>query len=831
MRPSRSERSTVWNRLVGSKRALMHGCTIVMRRQLAYARVLVDSFQQNHPGCGFSILVLDRTDNTEDSERNGVELLGLTDIDLPEGEAQRLPMIYDPAELAEAVKPFLLKHSAAVGADIAVFFAPEIKVFAPLANLAERARQQPVHFSEDAAIMGAPASSGRTPDLIAVRAEDDGFLSEWIRHLDYASPTNDDEGPATAWFKATASFNDSVLNGSACNVGYWNTAGRQFAWTGTHYEIDGKPLRFFNFKGYEPHKPHLLSRHQGDEPAILLSEHPAVARLCDEYRDQLLAAGYVKPEIDTSPFERLPSGLKIDLLMTRIYREALEQFRAGTAPEPVSPFGPTGEQGFLDWLNERLNKFGPLVTRYMLAAYQERPDLHNAFPDPTGVDAAGFHDWFLGFGRTELDTPVPLLPPEVEGSPVVPALAVAPEAGLTTGAAINVAGYFRAELGIGEAARSLISALEAADLPYNSVSYTATANRQDHIFVEHRATSQASDINIVCVNANQLPDFVEKMGPKFFNGRYSIGVWFWEVEDFPPEFHGAFQHVDEVWAASEFIQQTLLKVSPKPVFKFQLPIIKPQVNLSLLRADLRLPEGFVFLFTFDFLSVLERKNPLGLIEAFRRAFRPGEGPALVIKTINGDQRVVELEKLKYAAAKHSDVIIAEGYLSSVEKNTMVARCDCYVSLHRSEGFGLTMAEAMALGKPVIATGYSGNMEFMTSENSYLCSYRRCEVGPERAPYSASSHWAQPDLDEAAKLMRHVYDQPDKARARGLRAAEDIAQFHSPAVAGPKMLERIQTIRRRRARVAGAPSAAMLEDRLDTIEPLLKRSCPENDARM
>jgi glycosyltransferase involved in cell wall biosynthesis len=216
-------------------------------------------------------------------------------------------------------------------------------------------------------------------------------------------------------------------------------------------------------------------------------------------------------------------------------------------------------------------------------------------------------------------------------------------------------------------------------------------------------------------------------------------VWFWEVEDFPELFHGAFNYVDEIWVASDFMRETFLKVSPKPVFKFRLPVLTPQVDPSLSRSDLNLPDRFIFLFSFDFLSVLERKNPLGLIKAFTGAFSNGEGPVLFIKTINGDKRRLEMEKLRYAARGRSDIILMDGYISLIENNTLTVLSDCYVSLHRSEGFGLTIAEAMALGKPTIATGYSGNLEFTTPGNSYLCPGRRCQIGPEREPYPAESH--------------------------------------------------------------------------------------------
>ena len=147
----------------------------------------------------------------------------------------------------------------------------------------------------------------------------------------------------------------------------------------------------------------------------------------------------------------------------------------------------------------------------------------------------------------------------------------------------------------------------------------------------------------------------------------------------------------------------------------------------------------MFLFVFDFFSVLERKNPLGLIEAFTRAFRPGEGPMLVIKTINGDSQRSTISK-RCAPRRRAgrDILVIDEYYSAEEKNALLGLCDCYVSLHRSEGLGLTMAEAMGLGKPVIATGYSGNLDFMTPENSYLVDYMMGAVPADCDPYPRGS---------------------------------------------------------------------------------------------
>ena len=190
--------------------------------------------------------------------------------------------------------------------------------------------------------------------------------------------------------------------------------------------------------------------------------------------------------------------------------------------------------------------------------------------------------------------------------------------------------------------------------------------------------------------------------------------------------------------------------------KFPLPVVVPSVPDGVPRAALGLPEDrFVFLFVYDFLSTVERKNPLGLIDAYTRAFGPDDGTALVLKSINGEKHLEQLEQVRAAAAGRPDVFVLDEYLSPTHHSALLGHCDAYVSLHRSEGFGLDMAAAMGLGKPVIATRYSGNLEFMDDATSYLVDYELEPIGPGCEPYPADSRWASPRLDHAAELMRRV----------------------------------------------------------------------------
>jgi glycosyltransferase involved in cell wall biosynthesis len=359
---------------------------------------------------------------------------------------------------------------------------------------------------------------------------------------------------------------------------------------------------------------------------------------------------------------------------------------------------------------------------------------------------------------------------------------------------INVVGLLEAELGIGEIGRKLAVAAERAGIPTATVTYRHTQSRQEHHFQQRGESTAPYDTNLICVNADGLAHLRRDLGAGLFAGRYSIGVWFWELSRFPPSLHEGFDLIDEVWVGSDFVRAAISGETSKPVHVVPVPLEPPTVS-SLSRSEFDPPDAFLFLFSFDFFSVFERKNPLGLVEAFRRAFEPGEGPVLVIKSINGEKKAAELQNLRRAASDRPDIRIVDRYLLPPEKDALTQFCDCYVSLHRSEGLGLTMAEAMSLGKPVIATGYSGNLTFMNGDNSYLVRHRLTVTPPGCDPYPPGIEWAEPDLDHAAELMRRVYERPDEALEVGERARRDLQEHHSVDQAAAFIRHRLDEIPR------------------------------------
>jgi glycosyltransferase involved in cell wall biosynthesis len=347
----------------------------------------------------------------------------------------------------------------------------------------------------------------------------------------------------------------------------------------------------------------------------------------------------------------------------------------------------------------------------------------------------------------------------------------------TSESGVNVVGFFRAEFGHGEAARRMLAGIERAGVPHATIAVKTPHHREKHPFTA-RGDRPTYPTNIVCLNPEHMLEFAQRGGAELFLDHYTVGVWCWEASRFPDSFRPAFDLVDEIWVASEYVAEIVVEATEKPVRVFPMPVeIVPPPELT--RAEVGLPENrFAFLFAFDFFSTVERKNPFGLIEAFSRAFAPSEGPTLLIKTINGNKQAGELKRLMHAAAQHPDIRVVDEYVSGEQMRGLVANSDSFVSLHRSEGFGLSLAETMAYGKPVIATGYSGNLTFMEDTNSYLVGFGLTPIPPGSANYPAGALWADPDLDDAAATMRRVIEHPDEAAERGSRGRETIGRGHS-----------------------------------------------------
>ena len=776
----------------------MNICTIIARNYVAHARVLAESFREHHPEGTCSVLVIDDPKGFIDPADEPFELLTIDEIGLP--DAAQMAASYDVMELSTAVKPWLLRHLLdRPGVDSVAYLDPDIQVFAPLDEIFRRAREHDVvltpHFTTPLPRDGGKPSE---EDILVAGSYNLGFialgsgdtaralLDWWSERLEKDCVNEPERGRFVdqRWIDLAPGLwpGIDVLRDTAFNIAYWNLPTRSLEdGDDGSYRVDGKPLRFFHFSGFDPRHPTKLSKHQ---TRIHVRDDPALTRICAEYADLLLARGFEEANEWPYGWAALPNGIKLDRAVQRVFREAAEDGEI-----TGSVFTEQGAERFVEYL--RGSDTGGIVNRYAKAIWDSRPDFHRLFPSIEWESGPAYVAW-LHSTAGEHGLSRELLPPLASATARMepPRKTARPKPG------VNLVGYLSSRRGVGEAARQILAALEDNDVPVATIDAPTTPDEITAALEELDEDDYPYDFNLICVNADMLPAVATALGRPFVDRRHSVGVWFWETSDFPERWIPSFDYVNEVWVATEHIADALRDISSTAVQTIRLPV-QPVPAADLSRDQLGMPEGFCFLFVFDYRSVFARKNPLGLVEAFCRAFEPGSGPSLVIKSICGDEFPEQRQMLAKAISERPDIHLIEDRVPIEEKNAMMASCDCYVSLHRSEGFGLTMAEAMYVGRPVIATAYSGNLDFMTEQNSYLVPHGMTEIGPGSDPYPPNGRWADPDLDSAAQLMRQVLENPEGAMLRGRRAAIDIRRTHSPAAAAEQIKLNMDLIKRAR----------------------------------
>jgi glycosyltransferase involved in cell wall biosynthesis len=363
-------------------------------------------------------------------------------------------------------------------------------------------------------------------------------------------------------------------------------------------------------------------------------------------------------------------------------------------------------------------------------------------------------------------------------------------ASVPAGFGINLAGHLHSEKGVGEGARATLRSIRAAQIPCQLVNSPDEGSSNIEKLDSALSKENPYDFNLVHINADAVPAFSDRHSARFWD-RYNIGFWAWELPSLPPFWCKSFRFFDEVWVPSTFCLDAVSRSSPVPVVRVPHSIHEDiEYDQEFTRSQLGIgPDTFVFLFFFDFHSFMERKNPIGLIEAFQKAFTPKDDALLFIKCSRSSWDPASMARLQ-EASRGANVRLFDSVISRPALNSLVSICDSYVSLHRSEGFGLTLTEAMNMGKPVIATGYSGNMDFMTLSNSYPVKYRLIEIKEDHGCYTKGNEWADPDLDHAAELMRHAYTHRDEAAEVGKRAQIDVCSQLNPRVVGRIIRERL-----------------------------------------
>lgn len=365
---------------------------------------------------------------------------------------------------------------------------------------------------------------------------------------------------------------------------------------------------------------------------------------------------------------------------------------------------------------------------------------------------------------------------------------------------LNVLGYIRAESGLGEVVRALVRACREGGIPVSvrDADVDIPPRQADFSLDPLSADAMTARTTLLYLNPDMLRRVWQRHGKAEFEHQYVIGFWFWELERLPADWLYAFDLVDEVWVATEFVRAAVAAATTKPVIRIPYPI-EAHPARPYRRAEFGLPEGrFLFLFSFDFSSYRQRKNPEAALAAFRQAFPADrDDVGLVIKCSGASKHPDQLAELRHETGGDRRIQVIDQTLPIDAMHGLQDVCDAYVSLHRAEGLGLGMAEAMALGKPVIATAYSGNLEFMNADNSILIDYRLIPVEPGQFAYwEAGWQWADADIDQAATAMRRLVEDPGYRDRIGRQAAQDMARRFNRAAMADAIRTRLTQIEAR-----------------------------------
>ena len=362
-----------------------------------------------------------------------------------------------------------------------------------------------------------------------------------------------------------------------------------------------------------------------------------------------------------------------------------------------------------------------------------------------------------------------------------------PDSGLPFGA--NYFAFHSAIRGLGDAARTYAAAFRDYGLPLQEIDVplwtTSTTTPQSSPAPVYR-------INLVHQNADMMRLWASRYGPSVLQNRYNVGLWVWELHAGYASMHDAARLLHEIWVPSIYVANAVETVTAKPVYVVPYVVHPARPAGRIKRGTVGIREdAFLFLYAFDLSSGFGRKNPLAAIQGFIKAFESDPKAAMLLKYSQADSNPRAVDIIEGVTARHPNIHTLSTTVTHEEMSDLYTMADCYVSPHRSEGFGLSIANAMYFGKPAIATDYSGNLDFMHEDDSYLIRSRLVEVGPGNEPYLANYVWAEPDVEHMAYLMRVVSSHREDAAGRGALASKRIRDKFNPGSIAAMAVQHLQ----------------------------------------
>ena len=747
--------------------------TICSANYLAYALNLAHSLARAEPDYKLHVFLTDRLP---------VELsINLPELELTLIESLEIRGLADMAfrysilEFNTAVKPYCFEHILGnMGFDAAIYLDPDILVVNPLEHVKSA-------LEGGASCILTPHISHGLND--GKHPSEDTYLTCGVFNLGFAAFSNTPEALAFLRWWAGKTRRDCVValergiftdqsycNFAPCfidafvclrhpgyNLAYWNLKQRTIELDGETLTADGEPVRFIHFSGIVPQSDSIFSRHQD---RYTRSDIGALRSITNKYISDLR-------RLDVFPggrfsdipyaFGLLSNGSPITNAMRADYRNGAEKL-----PAEQDPFGVDLAQ---------VDDLPPPASRRP----RREEIIDQALTSSTFMLRNLVRRHLLGKERVR----------DYWSRRMYPSAARTSRRRVFT-SGIDVFGYFRTESGLGQAARGFVGAIQAAKIPFNTKTLPLPDQFSNTIEFGDLAGAGTSQAVIIVANADAMSDLVRAIDPESLRDRYRIGHWTWELPVFPAAWASAFDSVDEIWVPSRFVGRAIQAATTKPLRIVPYVVQVEAVDWRAARHEFGLPtDAHVFLTTFDINSYAARKNPLGAIKAFCDAFPDphAAAPRLLVKfhgRKGGGEIRAELLRASHADAR---ITLLDGVYTPRQMASLRAACDTFVSLHRSEGFGLNIAEAMAANKLVIATDFSGNRDFLRPENGFPIPYAMRGLEAGEYPFGQGQWWAEPNHEAAVEAMRSAVAGGDAMQRLAARGREDIVAGYSPKTIG------------------------------------------------
>lgn len=719
----------------------MAAFTIASKNYMQYALTLRESFLQFHPNDDFYIFLVDYVDTKREQRafnnllHEGVEILTLHQLAELFQTVDWSSMLYKYTimEMNTAVKPFVLEYLMSKGYADVTYLDPDICFYGSMQKIKDELQESDIILLPHC-IHPCPDDGKHIEDMDLLRSGifNLGFIAIkntknalsmcrwWQGHLfgKCFSKTSENLFVDQVWMNFAPAFFDKVLidKSPEVNAAYWNIHERKVYKKNDKWYANETPLVFFHYSGLPMNVDDCISKYTDRDT---LKDRPEMKELFTDYKARV-----------TRNKEKFES--------------CRQKYYFGHIP------------GFASDINEQVRRATTMETL-----------LHVRHPFSADMENSCKMASILGNSMYL----------ERESNTFTPG--------------INIISHFNKVIGTASVSRLIAKTLFNMPLPFSITPFDIGAfeeisSNEKSLFERYFVKKSLFGTNIIFFNADEMESSIETYEP-FLKNKYNIGVWWWEFDDHF-EFDRAFQCVDEVWVFSDFIKTAVEKKAPSnfKIRKVTFPLVADwciENNRNETREKLGIPENsFCAYFNFDYNSCFERKNPVALLEAFAKFASKKSDVMLILKTL-GSKKYTENEVYLKSLIKdlgiEDKVLLINKSIPRNEVMTIMSAMDVYVSLHRSEGLGMGMLEAMALGVPVVGTGYGGNMEFMTKENSILLDYKLVEVQKDFGPYKKGWLWANADIDGAADALEKMYADADFRKSLGEKGRESIFERFNP----------------------------------------------------